>query len=219
MDDGYGGGQGPGTGGAGYPFGPPGDPDPGGSRSRERLVLLAGVIGSALVVTAAVVAVLLLLDTGGDEARPPRGLPTAPVAARMSGPLAIPTTIEGRGPVARTELPPAVAELTATMARTFADARTEVFGGAQIRETVLPTVASRREAAPVAYVRDFVPAVATPEEAPVSGGPPGLLRCRHNATTAMCLWGDEHDPIYVSDGAGTAHARLVIANMYAGTAR
>ncbi|OPC82936.1 hypothetical protein B4N89_20135 [Embleya scabrispora] len=219
MGDGYGGGQGPGTGGAGYPFGPPGHPDPGGSRSRERLVLLAGVLGSALVVTAAVVTVLLLLDTGGDGARTPRGLPTAPAAARMSGPLAMPAAIEGRGPVARTELPPAVAELSATMARTFTDVRTEVFGGAQTRETVLLTLASRRETAPMAYVRDFVPAVATPEEAPVPGGPPGLLRCWHNPTTAMCLWGDEHDLIYVSDGAGTAHARLVIANVYAGTAR
>ncbi|WP_439675013.1 hypothetical protein [Embleya sp. MST-111070] len=219
MGDGYGGGQGPGTGGAGYPFGPPGDPDPGGSRSRDRFVLLAGVIGSVVVVTAAVVTVFLLLETGGEPARTPPGLPAAPAAARMSGPLAMPSAIEGRGPVARTELPPAVTELTATMARTFADVRTEVFGGAQTRETVLLTLASRREAAPVTYVRDFVPAVATPEETPVPGGPPGLLRCWHNPTTAMCLWGDEHDLIYVSDGAGTDHARLVIAHVYAGTAR
>ncbi|MFE5325892.1 hypothetical protein ACFRCG_05700 [Embleya sp. NPDC056575] len=41
-----------------------------------------------------------------------------------------------------------------------------------------------------------------PEETALPGGPPGLPRCRHNPTTAMCLRGDEHDLIDV--GAGTA---------------
>ncbi|MGW1994088.1 hypothetical protein [Embleya sp. NPDC001921] len=220
MSDGYGGRQGSGTSGAGYPSGPPtGAPHP-NDGSRDRAALLVGVLGSAAVVVVAVVVVVLLLDSGGSGGGPnrPRGLPTAPAGVRVAGPLVMPATIEARGPVAQQELPGTVGELNATMGRTLADVRTEVFGGGQTSETVLLTLATRRDTAPAAYVRDFVPAVSLTEE-PAVPGPPGLLRCWSNPTTAMCLWGDEHDLVYVSDGAGVAHARLVIANVYAGTAR
>ncbi|MEU0931792.1 MULTISPECIES: hypothetical protein [unclassified Embleya] len=215
MSDGYDGWQGPGTGGAGYPTGPPGRAPRG---SRDRFALVAGVLGSVLVVLAAVVVVLVFLDPGDDGPRRPRGLPTAPVAGRVAGPLAMPATIEARGPVARSALPTAVGELDATMGRTFTGVRTEVFGGGRTSETVLLTLATRRDTAPAIYVRDFVPAVPVTED-PAVPGPPGLLRCWSNPATAMCLWGDEQDLVYVSDGAGVAHARLVIANVYAGSAR
>lgn len=130
----------------------------------------------------------------------------------------MPGTIEARGPIPQTELPAAVADLNTTMARTFTGVRTEVFGGGQTRETVLVTLATKRDKAPAAYVRDFVPAVPVTED-PAAPGPPGLLRCWSNPETAMCLWGDDNDLVYVSDGAGVAHARLVIANVYAGSAR
>ncbi|MFI6580363.1 hypothetical protein [Embleya sp. NPDC050493] len=218
MGDGYGGWQGPGTGGAGYPTGPPGAAPPAESRSRDRIAILVGVLGSVAVVVAAVVVVVLLLDSGGDDAPEPRGLPTAPASTRSAGPLVMPATIGARGPVARTALPSTVADLNATMGRTFADVRTEVFGGGQTSETVLLTLAARRDRVPAEYVRDFVPAVPVTED-PAVPGPPGVLRCWSNPTTAMCLWGDDHDLVYVSDGAGVAHARLVIANVYAGSAR
>ncbi|MGC0414542.1 hypothetical protein [Embleya sp. AB8] len=217
MSEGYGGWPGPGTDGAGYPTGPSGGP-PAAGRGRERAALVVGVLGSVTVVVAAVVIVVMLLDSGGGGTHRPRGLPTAPPSTRAAGPLVMPGTIEGRQPVARAALPAPVAELTATLGRTFADVRTEVFGGALIGETVLLTLAGGRETAPADYVRDFVPAVAVAED-PAVPGPPGLLRCWPGPTTATCLWGDGHDLVYVSDGAGAAHARLVIANVYAGSAR
>jgi hypothetical protein len=214
MGDGYGGWPTAGGGGAGYPSGPPRP----SSRGREWVAPAVGVLGSVVVVTAAVVVVVLLLNSGGGGGSAPRGLPTAPAGARVAGPLVMPSTVEARGAVPRAQLPRSVAELDDTMGRTFDGVRTEVFGGGATRETVLLTLAVRRDRSPAGYVRDFVPAVAVTEE-PAAPGPPGLLRCWSNPDTAMCLWGDEHDLVYVSDGAGVAHARLVVANVYAGSAR
>jgi len=180
--------------------------------------MIAGVVGGVVVVVATVLVVVLLLDTAGDGAARPRALPTNPPTAKTTSPLALPETIEARPPVATADLPLSVDRLNATMGRTFDGVRTRVFGGALTGETVLITVAGRRERVPADYVRDFVPAM-TVTEAPTPPGPPGLIRCWSNAETAMCLWGDDRDLVYVSDGAGVAHARLVVANVYAGSAR
>ncbi|MYW02288.1 hypothetical protein [Streptomyces sp. SID3343] len=196
---------------------PPDQPPP--ERPRERVAIAVGVLGSVMVVVAAVVVPVLILHSGGGagDGRS-SGLPTDPSRTGITGPPTMPRTIEARGPIAHADLPRTVYESNATTARTFDAVHTEVFGDGRTRETVLVTLATKRDRAPLEYVRAFVPAVAVTEE-PAAPGPPGLLRCWSNPDTAMCLWGDEHDLVYVGDGGGVAHARLVIANVYAGSAR
>lgn len=207
-----------GTGGAGHPYGPPSPAPPGPVPAPDRVAMAAGVIGSVVVVVVTVLVVVLLLGTGGDGTPRPRALPTDPPTAKATSPLTLPDTIEARAPVAIADLPHSVGRLNETMGRTFDGVRTDVFGGDRTRETVLITVASRRDRVPADYVRDFVPAVTVTEE-PVRPGPPGHIRCWSNPETATCLWGDDRDLVYVSDGAGVDHARLVVANVYAGSAR
>jgi len=180
--------------------------------------MIAGVIGGVVVVVAIVLAVVLLLDTAGGGTARPRALPTNPPAAKAASPLALPDTIEGRPPVETADLPLSVRRLNETLGRTFDGVRTRVFGGALTRETVLITVGGRRDRVPADHVRDFTPAVPVAEE-PALPGPPGLIRCWSGPETAVCLWGDDRDLVYVSDGRGVAHARLVVANVYAGSAR
>ncbi|MCF2533514.1 hypothetical protein [Yinghuangia soli] len=225
--------------GATGPFGPGGGnyqfPNAPRPPSAKRTAIIAALAGTLVVVVAAALILVFMLkddDEKSGKAAPTNsatsgrfgssgapGTPTGPTgtARPTARQLALPPTLDGRRPMAESDLPSVVADVRDVFARDFADVELSVYGTRNNPDSMLALIGTKQSVRPSDFVRDFVPQTGAQEQT-VTWRQPGKARCWATEKAVACMWGDDAHLLYVSSVRTPAYTIGQLEKIYLGQA-